>query len=182
MTFCWAFTAISDLQDSYCSLLGQVMFSFGRFQKLRRNILPPFFWIWSVKMKIARSFKTEVPTYQSDTTQLTAISETRRPQETARSGQLYPTGVMTVAQYRQTASNNICVTSKLWTWWRIKEIPIKESQNNLRLLHPTNFKTSGTLHPHPSRWIFSTSLWATPVSGSVRTNAAQYVLHNPLIP
>jgi len=133
-------------------------------------------------MKIARSFKTVVSTYQSDTTQLTAISETRRPQETARSGQLYPTGVMNVAQYRQTARNNICVTSKLWTWWRIKEIPIKESQNNLRLLHPTNFKTSGTLHPHPSRWIFSTSLWATPASGSVRTNAAQYVLHNPLIP
>jgi hypothetical protein len=57
------------------------------------------FWIWSVKMKIARSSKTVVPTHQGVTTQMTEISETRRPQETARSGQLYPNGVMNVAQY-----------------------------------------------------------------------------------
>jgi hypothetical protein len=50
-------------------------------------------------MKIARSFKTVVPTHQGVTTQMTAISEARRPLKTARSGQLYPTGVMNVAQY-----------------------------------------------------------------------------------
>jgi len=57
------------------------------------------FWIWSVKMKTARSLKRVVPTHQGVTTQMMATSETRRPQDTARSGQLYPTGVMNMAQY-----------------------------------------------------------------------------------
>lgn len=147
--------------------------------QFRMNVLHPFLDL-KCEDEDCMFFKTVVPTHQGVTTQMMAISDTRRPQETAHSRQLCPTGVMNVAQYN---------TDKPHVW--LQNCGHGDESKKFQLKSPRTTDDCFTVQISKPQVLFTDvpadeSLASpseqTPVSGSVRTNAVQYVLHNPLIP